>query len=131
VAPGISTFFTLAIAILCITQLPEIRRHRDDWFDASELVRIDRQLANLPQTPAVVLFHFEPTVSTHVEPVYNTAVAWPDDAVVIRAHDLGERNAEIFRYYAQHQPARTFYLYNRVDGSLKLLGNAVDLAQQR
>jgi hypothetical protein len=29
---------------------------------------------------------------------------WPDDAPIIRAHDLGERNAELFRYYAARKP---------------------------
>jgi hypothetical protein len=123
-----TVFFTLSIVMICITQLPEFRRLGDDWFDASELIRINNDLAHLPQTPAVVLFHFQPSVKTHVEPVYNVDVPWPDDAKVIRAHDLGPRNIQIYRYYAQRQPTRMFYLYNRVDGSIKPLGTAKDLA---
>jgi hypothetical protein len=48
---------------------------------------------------------------------------------VIRAHDLGDRNIEIFRYYAEHQPERAFYLYDRGDNSLRFLGYAPALAQ--
>ncbi len=51
--------------------------------------------------------------SFHDDPVYNDTVAWPDDAKIIRARDLGpEKDRDIFRYYAQRQPARVFYIYD-------------------
>jgi hypothetical protein len=54
---------------------------------------------------------------------------WPDDARIIRAHDLGpERNRELFRYYAQRQPQRTVYRFDRMTATLTRLGNVVDLA---
>ncbi|MDB5301841.1 MAG: hypothetical protein JWO87_3504, partial [Phycisphaerales bacterium] len=64
------------------------------------------------------------------EPVYNTDVAWPDDAPVIRAHDLGDaRNREIYAYYARTQPECMFYRFDpQATPSLKELGRARDLA---
>ena len=74
----------------------------------------NRLLATLPITPAVVLFRFDPRVeSFHDDPVYNDGVAFPDDAPVIRARDLGpEKNRDIIHYHAQHQPDRVFYIYD-------------------
>jgi hypothetical protein len=71
-------------------------------------------LAKLPMTPAVVLFRFDPRAeSFHDDPVYNDGVAFPDDATVVRARDLGpERNRAIVHYYAKHQPDRVFYIYD-------------------
>jgi hypothetical protein len=95
-------------------------------------------LAHLPITPAVVLFRFDPKVaSAHDDPVYNDSVAWPDDAEVVRARDLGpDQDRIIFRYYAQRQPNRVFYIYDpraRHDGRYPLigpLGTAAELAAQ-
>jgi hypothetical protein len=83
------------------------------------------------EKPAVVLFKYSPGQNVIEEPVYNTGVAWPDDAPVIRAHDLGERNAEIFRYFAEKQPDRMFYQFDRAAGKLTPLGRAKDLAAAR
>ena len=129
IAQPTTMFLTLAIAGLSLTEFAEFNRFvQDEFFDPAGLRDIDRRLAELPHKPAVVLFHFAPQNSPHEEPVYNTDVAWPDDAPVIRAHDLGPRNVEIFRYYAEKQPQRWVYLFDRGDGSLKELGNASELA---
>ena len=81
------------------------------------------------------MFRFDPRVgSFHDDPVYNDTVAFPDDAPVIRARDLGpEKNRDIIRYYAQRQPDRVFYIYDpdaRAAGRNPLsppLGTAADL----
>ena len=78
----------------------------------------------------MVLFKYSPGDNVIEEPVYNTDVAWPDDAPVIRAHDLGERNVEIFRYYADKQLDRMFYRFDRATGKLTPLGRARALASQ-
>ena len=72
-------------------------------------------LSNLPKTPAVVLFRFDPSIcDPHDEPVYNDGVAWPDDAPVIRARDLGRaEDWKLIDYYAQRQPDRWIYIYDR------------------
>jgi hypothetical protein len=88
------------------------------------------------RTPAVVLFTYQPGSPIPEEPVYNTDVAWPDNAPIIRAHDLGPaRNPEIFAYYAKTQPDRTFYIFDwskvqSAEGPLKLLGTARELTAQ-
>jgi hypothetical protein len=51
-------------------------------------------------------------------------VAWPDDATVIRAHDLGARNQELIDYYARVSPGRWVYLYDKSTRELVSLGKA-------
>ena len=121
---GPKAWLTIAIAAACIAQLPELNpRINDDGYRTPLLVDVEAKLAAI-EPPAVVLFRFHPGGNVHEEPVYNSNVAWPDDAPVVRAHDLGPRNAEIFRYYASHGPPRTFYLFDRADGTLVRLGPA-------
>jgi hypothetical protein len=90
------------------------------------------RLPALVQPPAVVLFRFGPRANPQEEPVYNSGVAWPDDAPVIRAHDLGpERDAELARYFAAREPERRFYLVDRETLELRLLGTAAALAASK
>jgi hypothetical protein len=91
--------------------------------DVAEQYASDQILAHLPRTPAVVLFRFDPKYSDfHNELIYNDQVAWPDDALVVRATDLGDsENWKLYQYYAQHQPDRVFYIYDR--GALYRGGN--------
>jgi hypothetical protein len=69
-----------------------------------------------------------PMLSPHDEPVFNTDVAWPDDAAIIRAQDLGDRDIELYRYYAARQPDRHIYLFDRGLGRLSYLGTAAEVA---
>ena len=100
-------------------------------------------LAQLPKQPVVVMFRYDPDaqgnphdLTFHNEPTYNDDVAWPDDAPIIRTRDLGPReNAQLFAYYAAHQPDRIFYLYDRAAGlygrnPLHRLGSATQLAAE-
>jgi hypothetical protein len=88
-------------------------------------------------SPAVVMFRFDPLVETfNDDPVYNDSVAWPDDALVVRARDLGwEKDRDLFAYYAKVQPNRVFYVYDpdrRARGLNPLsppLGTAAELAR--
>jgi hypothetical protein len=64
----------------------------------------------------------------HEEPVYNAKVARPDDARHVRAHDLGDRNVELYRYYAARQPDRVVWLYDRASDRLRPLGPVTELA---
>lgn len=128
--PMLAIFLTLAIAILSLTEMPQINRltEPDEIFIPAGYSTIDQTLAALPRKPAVVLFRFDTEKNNpHEEPVYNIDTAWPDEATVIRAHDLGGRNSEIFRYYAQRHPERAFYLYDRGDDSIRYLGTAREL----
>ncbi|WP_428937252.1 hypothetical protein [Fontivita pretiosa] len=127
----VRAILTLLIIALTIASLPEFHRTMSDsFFMTSVHPRVNQTLARLEHKPAVVLFRYAPGQSLEEEPVYNFDVAWPDDAQIIRAHDLGPtRNIEIFRYYAQRQPNRAFYLYDRADDSIRFLGFAPELAR--
>jgi hypothetical protein len=108
-----TAFCPLALCALAIGLLPEITRRKDDpnpW-PAMNLSRI--YLPTKIQTPAVVLFRYHRGLNFHEEPVYNYDAPAIDDNPIIRAHDLGDRNIEIARYYAEHQPERHFYLFDR------------------
>ncbi|HEY7117702.1 MAG TPA: hypothetical protein VH475_14030 [Tepidisphaeraceae bacterium] len=107
----------VAILALVVISLPEMQRVRpgDEWQLADAMREYDDRLAILQRRPSLVLFHFDPASSNpHCEPVYNADVAWPDDAQVIRAHDLGPtRNRKLFDYYARLRQDRDVYLYDR------------------
>jgi hypothetical protein len=129
--PRTGVALTFGMAALAIASLPEPRGGRDRFMEARYLADIDMKLAEIDRaTPAVVLFRYVPGASSlHEEPVYNLDTAWPDDARIIRAQDLGEQNHRIFEYYARHQPSRMFYRYDRSSGEFTRLGRAVDLAR--
>jgi hypothetical protein len=122
----------LVIAAVSVTALPQVNRARhDQWFDAPLLRGVDAALASISKRPAIVLFKYDPERSIHEEPVYNASVAWPDDAEVIRAHDLGERNGELLAYYAKRSPAREVYRFDEKDQKLTDLGNVADLSRSQ
>ena len=102
----------------------------DERFHAEQLRTIDAKLASLPPAKLIVLFRFSPQRMSPDEPVYNPDVLYPDNSPIIRAHDRGERNIELYRYYAERQPDRIVYLYDRADDSLTELGNVVELARR-
>ena len=124
------TLFTL-IVTLCLVRWPVINPSIDDQpFRGFELRAIDHALADLPETPALVFFRFGPANNPHLEPVYNADVPFPDEAEVVRVHDMGEKNLDLIRYYAQHQPSRFAYLLDRSDGVLYRLGTVTQLAEK-
>lgn len=129
---GLGAFLVLAVVGGCLVALPEFNpapNATDEPYRTPLLGIVEQKLADVP-TPAVVLFRYNPDApypagDPHQEPVYNTDVAWPDDAPIVRAHDLGPaRDEDLFRYYGRKQPTRTFYLFDRQDGSLTELGPA-------
>lgn len=135
--------FTLALLVASITGLWEINRfisprstaQFDETFPSIYLQYANRDLPQLIQSssgPAVVLFKYPPGGNYFEEPVYNTDVAWPLDAPIIRAHDLGpQKNKALFAYFAEHQPQRVFWSFDpsRLDMPLQELGPARQLAK--
>jgi len=112
---GRSAFLMAMVLAACIGSLPEFRHDiHDGSLPAMPVMALaHEQLAVAVTAPAVVLFRFCPADDPNEELVYNDDVIWPDDAPIIRAHDLGSRNVEIARYYALRQPQRRFYLFDR------------------
>jgi hypothetical protein len=140
-APMIRTMMFPAIASLALMGAPQLNRLvYDQYFKPLELPQIEADISKNVIPPAVVLFHFNPGRSNpSEEPVFNIDVAWPDDAPIIRAHDLnpsvsdvgkpGDQDRPLYEYYARTAPDRIFYLYNRgaQDHRLTPLGTAAQL----
>ncbi|HZL38437.1 MAG TPA: hypothetical protein VFC78_24195, partial [Tepidisphaeraceae bacterium] len=85
-------------------------------------------LPKLVHKPALVMCRIGEYERVYEEPVYNWDVTWPDDAPIIRAHDLGAaRNRALYQYYAKRQPERWVYLFDREKNTVTLLGQVCDL----
>lgn len=113
------------VSLVTVLELPELRRTvADEFFTAQQIRTIDVRLNEgiPPVQRAIVLFRWHEGCNPQEEPVYNIESAWPDDARIIRAHDLGARNAELYRYYSELQPDRQVYLYDRATDTLTPLG---------
>jgi len=130
---------TVGILALSITSLWEFKRlsyraddvaiqdGKDGMLEGSKIGVVNSQLpAAVAGSRAVVLFGPR-TSSFFEEPAYNTDVANIDNAPIIRAHDLGPRDVEIIRYYAERQPDRVFYLCNAGGPIIDRLGTATEL----
>jgi hypothetical protein len=135
---AIEAVLTVGVIVLAVTSLWEIKRFmpptneplKDGKMEATLVSQINEGLPMAAEAPAVVLFRRSARESFFEEPVYNTDVAWPDDAPIIRAHDLGARDGEIIRYYAQRQPQRMFYLFDVASRQLIPLGKAAVLRDE-
>ena len=130
IAHPLGVIFVTAVIALSVAALPELDPvRRDQWFSAPLLRRIDRDLAAIDR-PAIVLFTYDPDRLVHEEPVFNTDAAWPDDAKVIRAHDLGDAdNRPLIAYYAARAPARAVYRYDEKTRQLTYLDAATELSR--
>jgi hypothetical protein len=126
---AVAVGMVLFIGGLAVAAWPQFDPDLHDIAFASEkLAKVNQTLATIPRDQrAVVLFTFDPQRDISTEPVYNIDVAYPDEARIVRAHDLGPRDGEIIRYYAARQPGRVFYRYEESSGKLILLGPAADL----
>ena len=123
---------SLVLTTLTLTTAGEPPFDRLAWDEmglAGDMGLINEKLNALPGR-AIVLFVPDVSKSFTEEPVYNLDVVWPDDARVIRAQDLGVRDPELYAYYAQRQPTRVVYRYDRLDESLVRLGVVADLANE-
>jgi hypothetical protein len=133
-APLVQIFSFAVVVGISLRALPEFNRGAVDQPDAVPMLAdVNERLAALPAGErAVVLFRYHPeeAESWKEEPVYTLDAAWPDDARIVRAHDLGERNAELIGYYARVQPDRVFYSYDCQSRELARLGVARELARR-
>jgi 4-amino-4-deoxy-L-arabinose transferase-like glycosyltransferase len=134
----VTTVVVVVIIVFSLRAMPQFNRLvRDDVLDMP-VTHFDHNLPRMVQQPAIVLYRFNPSGNPHDEPVYNTDVAWPDEAPIIRAHDRSpEQNQRLFSYYAQRQPDRQVYLVDRdrviadLDYRPQHLGRVADLAGSR
>jgi hypothetical protein len=128
---------TMAILAISITSLWEFKQltppkegeaATDGMLEApSPIAAVNADIpASIPPN-AIVLFGPR-RASFFEEPVYNVDAADIDKAPIIRAHDLGPRDAEIFHYYAERQPDRMFYICDARSVVIDKLGTAKELA---
>jgi len=138
-AGAIRSALTVGLAACCLLILPEFNPLWSERHQSGDETRFSSKMQAaklLPQAddllkPAVVLFTYRFGDALVDEPVYNTDVAWPDDATVIYAHDLRERNREIFDYYARTQPQRHFYRFDLgATPAIEYLGRADQLGRK-
>lgn len=135
--------FAVGVVVLGVTMLPELNPlWGKRYATADETFPLPARLRKLHDVepnlaPAVILFQYtRPDQDVmqwiNFEPVYNTDAAWPDDAPVVRAHDLGpERNRELFDYYARIQPDRPVYRWDLLTGKVDDLGTVRELAASK
>jgi hypothetical protein len=116
--------------VISVMVMPQFKRDvQDRWLSNSTEIALEAAIQRLGGQQAIVIVRYSASVSPEEEVVFNFDVAWPDDARVIRAHDLGDdRNRELYRYYAQRQPRRIVYRFDRADGSMRRLGLVTHLA---
>ena len=112
--------FTLFIGGEALAALPEMTVPDVDVFGNNLLISVNDAIAKLPREAAVILFLYnDPRRSLDEEPVYNADVGWPDDALIIRAHDLGTADAELFNYYKARRSGCKFYFFDEKDRMLR------------
>lgn len=119
----------LALGVTCVVHIPFVAKQSRSWiWPAPELSIIDEVIARQVRPHSLVFFTFNPAVNNvHWEPVYNIANAWPDDASVIRVHDMGaEANMRVLNYYQLIQPDRWVYAIDRSNRQLFPLGNIIN-----
>ena len=99
----------------------------EDWYRVPELRQIDQILGDIPSRALVFVSPPGGDAPPEAEAVYNLGVVFPDEARVIRAHDLGKRNVELLAYCAAKDPERGVYHYHRRTRVLTELGTAAEL----
>ncbi|MGB7157096.1 MAG: hypothetical protein WBD40_03455 [Tepidisphaeraceae bacterium] len=125
----VSAALTVALAALALFSVPELNPSvNDDQIFAPTGTILRQAIGQRIQPPAVVLVGYDAGAKPHDEPVYNSGVAWPDDAPVIFAHDLGARNVELLKYYDRTQPRRKYYRFDRKAFRLYGPATAAELA---
>jgi hypothetical protein len=132
---GLFVFILLNLCGLAAAALPEFDRGSVPMSAFFETKAANDALAAAVKPPALVLFLDAPNDYNFAdEPTYNDDVPFPDDAPIIRAHDLGDdRNKILFAYYSKFQSRRRVYIFDRrhlVDPLTGPIGTVAELAAQ-
>ena len=127
---AVETALAFLVAWLIVGSMPVVGWMEDYRAPWPIMIAAHREVPRQVEAPAVVLFPFHRGDNFHEEPVYNIDVAWPDDAPIVRAQDLGPaRNEAIAAYYAATQPDRKFYRFDRGTLAAEPLGTARDFLE--
>jgi hypothetical protein len=123
--PPLLTAFMIGVGIM---GLPNPIHPVREQYEMPTLESVEQQLGTIPGR-AVVFFRYAPGQNVHEEPVFNYGTARIDDARIVRAHDLGAaEDLKLIQYYAQRQPERVAYHFDRETNTLTRLGRVTALA---
>lgn len=125
----LTPWLAVAIVGLAVAALPEVARFKDKTTKSPAMEAFKSAQARIKR-PALVFFHYDPSVPElwKHEQTYNYQTARIDDAAIVRAQDLGDRNVELINYYAKVQPRRYVYRFDQKTGELTQLGKVSELA---
>lgn len=132
--PRIGALAGSSIIGFSLANLPECGAKASPLPNVCEPAKQINENLNSLNQPSLVLFSYDgDKKAIDWYPVYNDSVAWPDDAMVVRANGLGrDQNRTLYDYYAQRQPARRVYMYEPQKlgylHNLKFIGTAGELA---
>lgn len=112
---------TLLIAI-SLAALPQFNPAVTEQYPSRTIAAVESAMKTIDDR-ALVFFRYRHNDNVHEEPVYNIDSADIDSSRIVRAQDLGAaENLKLIRYYAERQPDRQVYLFNRADRTLTALG---------
>ena len=115
---------TLLIAI-SLAALPQFNPAVTEQFPSRTIAAVEIAMKTIDGR-AIVFFRYQHNDNVHEEPVYNIDSAYIDSSRIVRAQDLGAtENLKLIRYYAERQPDRRVYLFNRTDRTLTALGPVI------
>ena len=129
--PRWTPFAVVALAALCVGQLPQLTGQSDESIsNDDELLSAESRLHEVTP-PALVLIRYSAGLDPHAELVYQRDWPTPHDAPVVRAQALGpEFNRRLLDYYAEHDPDRIVWVYDRSTRAMMRLGSAGEIARQ-
>ena len=115
-----------------IAAFPQFNPYHQEGYRTPELTPLEHTIAALPPVErAVVLIKISPGMSTGEDAAYNVDAAWPEDSRVLRCHDLGGRDGELYRYLSSNkQGDRVVYRYDRGSKTIARLGTADELSKR-
>jgi hypothetical protein len=118
---------TIMLAGISLAALPQFSPSTEQ-YSAPTLRAVERSLNGI-HGRALVFFRYKTGQNIHEEPVYNIESADIDSSRIVRAQDLGTpENLKLIRYYAERQPDRQVYRFDRADRTLTQLGSVNSLA---
>jgi 4-amino-4-deoxy-L-arabinose transferase-like glycosyltransferase len=124
---AIGASLTVGVATLAVVQLLLPPTPGGEGLRSPVLEALHRYELQPHSSREVLLFNLNGEVNAHTDPVFNITTAWPDDATIIRARDLGlARDRELLEYYAQHQPDRRIVTLDMRTGATTEWGPAIE-----
>jgi hypothetical protein len=124
---AVGASLTVAVATVALVQFLSPPTPGGEGLRSPVLEALHRYELQPHASREVLLFNLNGEVNAHTDPVFNVDSAWPDDAMIMRARDLGPaRDRKLLEYYAQHQPDRRVVTLDMMTGATTEWGPAVE-----